>query len=59
VAFDAGFTVGYQKGNGGQAAGADPAQLKPLAEACLSQQQDLGTCFSAGYMYGQRSVAAH
>jgi hypothetical protein len=56
LAFDAGFSVAYND----QAAAkgvADPGQLKALAEACLGQHQDTGTCFSAGYVYGTQAVA--
>lgn len=56
LAFDAGFTVAYDAGRPPQAA-ANPVQLKAVAEACLSQRQDAGTCFSVGYVYGGRAGA--
>jgi hypothetical protein len=58
LAFDAGFTVGYQDDAADKAANADPAQLKPIAEACLAQRHDAGTCFSAGYLYGVQASRA-
>jgi hypothetical protein len=53
LAFDAGFTVAYQDGAPQKAV--DAEQLKTLAEDCLGQRQDAGTCFSVGYMYGARA----
>jgi hypothetical protein len=58
LAFDAGFTVAYQEGNGSKAPNADAAQIKVLAESCLGQHEDAGTCFSAGYVYGARAFNA-
>ncbi len=55
LAFDAGFTVSYQDGAAKKAV--NPERLKTLAEACLNQQQDAGTCFSAGYVYGARAFS--
>lgn len=52
LAFDAGFTVAYQEGSASQAQEAEAGQLQALAEACLGQRQEAGTCFSAGYLYG-------
>jgi hypothetical protein len=36
--------------------GADAGQITTLAEACLAQHQDAGTCFSAGYAFGARAL---
>jgi hypothetical protein len=57
LAFDAGFTVAYLKGDA-RADDVDPAKLKLLAESCLAVNKDAGTCFSAGYTYGQQAVRA-
>jgi hypothetical protein len=56
LAFDAGFTVAYQEGSASKATTADTVQLRTLAEACLGQHQDAGTCFSVGYVYGARAT---
>ena len=56
LAFDAGFTVAYQEGSASHMQNADADQLQALAEACLDQHQEAGTCFSAGYLYGAASV---
>ncbi len=56
LAFDAGFTVAYQEGGASKVVTTDTQQLKIVAEACLGQRQDAGTCFSAGYVYGARVV---
>jgi hypothetical protein len=53
LAFDAGFTVAYQDGALKKAVNAE--RLKALAEDCLAQRQDAGTCFSVGYVYGARA----
>jgi hypothetical protein len=58
IALDAGFTVAYQDGGASKAPSADARQLKAIAEACLAQRQDAGTCFSAGYMYGAQAFRA-
>jgi hypothetical protein len=55
LAFDAGFAVAYQDGNASKPASVDAAKLKALADSCLGQHQDAGTCFSAGYAYGARA----
>jgi hypothetical protein len=55
LALDAGFAVGYRDGAAAKAPDADAGQLRTLAEACLGQHQDAGTCFSAGYVYGARA----
>lgn len=55
LAFDAGFTVAY--GERKALPAANLAQLRAIAEGCLAQQQDVGTCFSAGYAYGARAAA--
>jgi hypothetical protein len=57
LAFDAGFTVAYLRGDT-RAGNADPAQLKLVTEACLAVGKDAGTCFSAGYAQGGRAVGA-
>ena len=56
LAFDAGFTVAYREGKPPQGGKPNPQQLKTLAEACLAQQRDVGSCFSAGYLYGAQAV---
>ncbi len=56
LALDAGFTVAYQEGSASKVVTTDTQQLKIIAEACLGQHQDAGTCFSAGYVYGARAT---
>lgn len=56
LAFDAGFTVAYGEGKPPQGGKPNPQQLKALAEACLAQQRDVGSCFSAGYLYGAQAT---
>ena len=58
LAMDAGFTVAYLEGPASKPPAADSEQLKPIAESCVAQHQDAGTCFSAGYVYGARAFAA-
>lgn len=58
LAFDAGFTVAYQEGTASKPVTVDAGKLKILAEACLGQHQDAGTCFSAGYVDGARAFKA-
>ena len=55
LAFDAGFTVAYLKGDA-RAAATDLTKLKLVTEACLAVQKDAGTCFSAGYAQGGRAI---
>ncbi len=55
LSLDAGFTVGYQDGAAAKAPDVEAGQLKAIAEGCLNQHQDAGTCFSAGYVYGARA----
>ncbi len=57
LAFDAGFTAAYMKGDT-RAGNADPKSLKLLTEACLGVRKDAGTCFSAGYAQGGRALNA-
>ena len=57
LAFDAGFTVAYGERKPPQGGKPNPQQLKTLAEACLAQQRDVGSCFSAGYMYGAQAIS--
>ena len=57
LAFDAGFTVAYLKSDD-RVENLDAAKLKLVAESCLSVNKDAGTCFSAGYVYGQQAVRA-
>ena len=57
LAFDAGFSAAYQEGRAASANEVNEGQLKSLAEACLGQQQDPGTCFSAGYAFGARAIS--
>ena len=57
IAFDAGFTVAYIDG-AAKKQGVDPQKLRTLAEACLSNNKDPGTCFSIGYVYGAQAFNA-
>ena len=57
IAFDAGFSVAYGEGAAAKQ-GTDPQKLKSVAEACLSNAQDAGTCFSVGYVYGAQAFNA-
>jgi hypothetical protein len=57
LAFDAGFTVAYLKSDD-RVDNLDAAKLKLVAESCLAVNKDAGTCFSAGYVYGQQAVRA-
>lgn len=57
LAFDAGFTVAYMKGET-RVEGMDAAKLKLVAEDCLAVHKDPGTCFSAGYAYGGQAFTA-
>ena len=58
LAFDAGFTAAYLKDDdrGGDLVG---PQLRRVANLCLAVKKDAGTCFSAGYVYGQQAVRSH
>ncbi len=58
LALDAGFTVAYQDGTASKPPSADARQLRTIAESCLSEQEDAGTCFSAGYAYGANAFKA-
>ena len=57
LAFDAGFTVSYLKGDA-RAGKVDPIQLKRITESCLAGRADAGTCFSVGYAQGGRALDA-
>jgi hypothetical protein len=57
LAFDAGFTVAYLKGDT-RPEELEAAKLKAVAEACLAVDKDAGTCFSAGYYYGAQAFRA-
>jgi hypothetical protein len=57
LAFDAGFTVAYLKGDT-RPEELEAAKLKAVAEACLAVDKDAGTCFSAGYYYGAYAFRA-
>jgi hypothetical protein len=57
LAFDAGFTVAYLKGDT-RPEDLETAKLKAVAEACLAVDKDAGTCFSAGYYYGAYAFRA-
>lgn len=57
LAFDAGFTVAYEDRKPVASLDADPRQLKAVAEACLAQGQEVGTCFAAGYAFGTKAAA--
>jgi hypothetical protein len=56
LAFDAGFTVAFQKGSTQTAANSSSVKLKAITEDCLAQRGDDGTCFSVGYAYGAKTV---
>lgn len=56
LAFDAGFTFAYQRGDR-RAGNTDPVQLKALTEACLAVKKDAATCFSAGYANAGRVLS--
>jgi hypothetical protein len=58
LALDAGFTAAELEGAAGKAGTADARQMKTLAEACLGQKEDAGTCYSVGYMYGVQAFKA-
>lgn len=58
LAFDAGFTVAYRAKDASKAGAGDADTLKSLTDACLNQRQDAGTCFSIGYVYGGKAIAA-
>ena len=57
LAFDAGFTVAYLKGDT-RPEELETTKLKAVAEACLAVDKDAGTCFSAGYYYGAYAFRA-
>lgn len=57
IAFDAGFTVAYIDG-AAKKQGIDSLKLRTIAEACLSNDKDPGTCFSVGYVYGTQAFNA-
>ena len=56
LAFDAGFTVAYQRGDR-RAGETDPIQLKTLTEGCLAVKKDAAACFSAGYANAGRVLS--
>lgn len=58
LAFDAGFTVAYGKGERPAAGMPEINVLKPIAERCLAPAEaNLGLCYSTGYVYGARGVS--
>lgn len=57
LAFDAGFTVAYLKGDT-RPEDVDSGKLKTLAESCLAVDKGAQTCFSAGYYYGAQAFRA-
>jgi hypothetical protein len=57
LAFDAGFTAAYLKGDR-RATNVDVSRLRSMAELCLSVLMDPGTCFSAGYAEGGLALSA-
>lgn len=58
LALDAGFTVAYRKGERHSPAMPGLSVLKPIAERCLAlSEQDLGLCYSTGYVYGARAIS--
>jgi|GEM_PF-2646035 len=52
LAFDAGFSEGYQNDVSPGPLQGTMEQLRKDAEACFSQQGDVSHCFSIGYTYG-------
>lgn len=56
LAFDAGFTVAYTEAAAKK--NVDPEKLKAVAESCLGDDKDAGTCFSVGYVYGAQAFNA-
>jgi hypothetical protein len=57
LAFDAGFTVAFNKHQAMAPGMPALPVLKPIAERCLgAAEQDLGLCYSTGYVYGARAV---
>ena len=57
IAFDAGFAVAYTE-RAATKQGMDARKLKAIAEACLDNDKDAGTCFSVGYVYGAQAFNA-
>lgn len=58
LAFDAGFTMAYGKGERPSPGMPDIAALKPIAELCLAQAEpNLSLCYSTGYVYGARAIS--
>lgn len=55
LALDAGFAAAELEGAARKVGTADARQMKTLAEACLGQKEDAGTCYSVGYMYGAQA----
>ena len=57
IAFDAGFTSAYLKGERSAAGMPDLATLKALSGTCLDRtQSNLGLCYATGYAHGVRAV---
>jgi hypothetical protein len=57
LAFDAGFTVAYTKGET-HMPNMNADRLKALSELCLGVYLEAGMCFSAGYAEGELAYAA-
>lgn len=58
LAFDAGFTAGYFKGEGLRPGLPAETEIRPIGERCLDQREtDLAQCYSAGYIYAVRTRA--
>ena len=56
IAFDAGFSAAYLKGEKSAPGMPDLPTLKAVSESCLDQTQArLGLCFAAGYAHGVRA----
>ncbi len=60
VAFDAGFSAAYMKGDRRAAASIDPTRLKAVEEQCLAiTTGDDSLCYSVGYAEGGRALAVN
>jgi len=60
VAFDAGFSAAYMKGDKRAAANIDEARLEAVEEQCLAiTTGNDGLCYSVGYAEGGRALSAN
>lgn len=57
IAFDAGFSAAYLKGETSSPGMPDLKTLKTISESCLDQSADqLGLCYAAGYAHAVRAL---